>query len=279
MKKAIIMDMDGTLFTSDKSKNTISPHTKAELLRVQAAGARLVLASGRPAPGLMPIAKELEMDKHDGLIVAFNGAQAIDCQTGKLLFTAGIDPALGQRVLRHLEKFDVKPMIAKDDYMYVTDVYDNIIHPDGKPLNVYDYEAHGNNYKLCETDSLAGFLDFPLFKILTAAEPDYLAAHYEEMSAPFASELNAMFTASFYYEFTARGIDKGSTLQAFLPQLGYAKDDMYAFGDGENDISMIRYAGHGIAMANAVTALKECADEITLSNDEDGIAKILERLQ
>ena len=76
-------------------------------------------------------------------------------------------------------------------------------------------------------------------------------------------------------EFTAKGIDKAKALDTVLIPMGYKKDEMIAFGDGHNDASMVKYAGTGVAMANAVQDLKDISQYITLSNDEDGIAEAL----
>lgn len=273
MKKVIIMDMDGTLLTSEKR---ISDKTKEALLRAQNSGARLVLASGRPVTGLMDYARELEMDQHQGLLAAFNGSKVVNCQTGEILFNETMTVEQGQGVLNHLKKFDVRPMIDKGKYLYVNDVFDNKVHCDGEEINIIQYEARGGKYKLCETDDLAGFADYPLNKILTAGEPKYLLEHYEEMMEPFRTDLTCMFTSSVYFEFTAKGIDKARALECVLKPLGYEAEDMIAFGDGENDCSMIEYAGEGIAMENAVSDLKLVADKVTLSNDKDGIAHILQ---
>ena len=94
---------------------------------------------------------------------------------------------------------------------------------------------------------------------------------------PFKDSLSCMFTAPFYFEFTDRGIDKAKALDTILIPMGYKREEMIAFGDGHNDASMIKYAGIGVAMANAVEDLKEVADEVTLSNEEDGIAVSLNR--
>lgn len=128
---------------------------------------------------------------------------------------------------------------------------------------------------LAEKRDLAAFADFPLNKILLAGSSDYLAAHYKEITAPFEGQLSSMFTADFYYEFTAQGIDKAKALDTVLAPLGYQPEDMIAFGDGQNDASMLTYSGTAVAMANAVQELKDIADIITLSNDEDGIAETL----
>lgn len=156
--------------------------------------------------------------------------------------------------------------------MYVNDVYDCMIKHGEQEINIIQYESRGGKYKLCEMDDLAAFVDYPLNKILTAGDPIYLKEHYREMMEPFKDTLSCMFTASFYFEFTAQGIDKAKALEAVLNPMGYMQDEIIAFGDGQNDKTMIQYAGIGVAMDNAVEELKEVADEITLSNEYDGIA-------
>jgi len=272
--KVIIMDVDGTLTNSEKK---ITEKTKNALIRAQKEGVILVLASGRPTSGLMDYAKELKMDKHHGLLVSFNGAKVIECQTNKLLFNETMSIEEGQAVLEHMKKFDVKPMIDKDDYLFVNDVYNCYVQYKDKPFNVIQYESRGGKFKLCEKDDLAAFADYPLNKILTAGDPEYLKENYEEMMEPFKDTLSCMFTGPFYFEFTAKGIDKAKALDTVLIPMGYKKEEMMAFGDGHNDASMIKYAGIGIAMANAVEDLKQIANEVTLSNEEDGIAYALSK--
>ncbi|WP_315459575.1 Cof-type HAD-IIB family hydrolase, partial [uncultured Streptococcus sp.] len=267
-------DIDGTLTNSEKK---ITPKTKEALLAAQEQGARLILASGRPVSGMQDFAKELAMDKHHGLLVAYNGAVVVDCESGDILFNQAVTVEEEQAVLEHVKQFDVIPMISKGDYMYVNDVYNNMIHWEKKNLdiNIIEYESRGGKYLLAEKRDLAAFADFPLNKILLAGSSDYLAAHYKEIAAPFEGKLSSMFTADFYYEFTAQGIDKAKALDTVLAPLGYQPEDMIAFGDGQNDACMLTYSGTAVAMANAVQELKDIADIITLSNDEDGIAETL----
>ena len=173
-----------------------------------------------------------------------------------------------------MKKFKVKPMIDKGEYMYVNNVYDNYVQFNGD-FNVVEYESRGGNYLLCEKKDLAEFLDYEVNKILTAGDPEYLQAHHEEMAAPFKDTLSCMFTGPFYFEYTAQGIDKAKALDTVLRPMGYTPENLIAFGDGHNDASMLKYSGTAVAMENAVQDLKDIADYVTLSNDEDGIAHAL----
>lgn len=275
MIKAIVMDVDGTLATNKKD---ISKKTKEVLMKAQEMGIILVLASGRPTTGLEDFYKELKMDEYNGMLVSFNGSKVIQCSTNEVLFNEPMSPADGQAVLEHMKKFKVKPMIDKDDYMYVNNVFDNIIRLDnGEDFNIIEYESRGGKFKLCEMDDLAAFVDYSLNKILTAGDPAYLREHYQEMMEPFKDNLSCMFTAPFFFEYTAKGIDKAKALDAVFTPLGIKPEEVISFGDGQNDMSIIKFAGIGVAMGNAVNEVKEIANEVTLSNDEDGIAVSLLR--
>lgn len=270
--KVIIMDIDGTLVNDEK---VITPLTKETLLKAQDKGVRLVLASGRPTSGLLKLAEELDMENHHGLFVCFNGSKVVDCQSHETLYNRAISVEDSKAVLEHLKNFKARPMFDKDEYMYVNDVFDNTITYKGKSFNVMQYESRGNNYILCEKRDLAAFVDFEINKILTFGDPDYLQAHYKEMMEPFKDRLNCMFTSDFYFEYTAKGVDKAKALDSVLIPMGYKKEEMMAFGDAQNDKSMVEYVGLGVAMGNASDELKAVANEITDTNNNDGIAKAI----
>ncbi|MBC2012595.1 HAD family phosphatase [Listeria marthii] len=273
--QAIILDIDGTLLNDDKK---ISTETKKALITAQQNGVKLILASGRPTTGMHLYAEQLEMEKYHGLLVSYNGAKVVDCQTKEELFNQALTVAEGKAVLEHMKNFEVKVMIDKDDYMYVNDVFDCYVPYKGEEINIIQYESRGGNFKLCEKDDLAAFLDYRISKILTAGDPAYMQENYQAMMAPFKDSLNCVFTADFYFEFTAQGIDKAKALDTILTPMGISPENIIAFGDGHNDITMVEYAGTGIAMSNAVPELKAAASSITLSNNEDGIAHVLNSL-
>lgn len=274
--KILCLDIDGTLFNSQKN---ISEKTKEGLINFQKQGNRIILASGRPTQGIMHIAYELEMEAYHGLLISYNGSQVYDLTSKEVVFNQAISIEDSKKVIHHCKQFDqLHIMVDYEDSFYVEDVYDCMIQKDGKPFNIIQYEAREGHMLLKEVWDLEDFVYFPTNKILTTADPSYLQKHYQEISKPFKENLNSMFTADFYYEFTAKGIDKAKALSFIQEKYGLDSMDMIAFGDGQNDQTMLQFAGIGIAMENAVESLKEVADLITKSCDDDGIIYALEEL-
>ncbi len=272
--KAILLDIDGTL---TNHKKEITPLTKKALMDAQDLGIRLVIASGRPAKGIYQYGDQLDMEKHHGLFVCYNGAKVIDCETKETYVDVTFSTDTAKKVLHHMKKFDVIPVVTSDTHMLVEDVYHCMIKDGTRGFNVIQYESRMNNYKLMEIDNLEEYVNTPQNKILTAGDSSYLLEHYQEMREPFEDELNMMFTSNFYYEFTAKGVDKGSALTIAMDKLGIKKEECIAFGDAENDISMLKYAGISVAMGNAQEAVKKIATLVTNDNEHDGIAKALYR--
>ena len=270
--KVIILDVDGTLYSSEKK---ILPKTKQALLKAQTLGIKVIVASGRPTSGLAKIKEELQLHKHHGLLVSYNGSKITDCESNEELFNQPLSVEEGQAVLRHMKKFDVIPMVDKGRYMNVENVYNNLITVDGVQKNIVEIEARAGEFLLCEQPDLETFLDYEVNKILTAATPAYLDSILAELEAPFKDRLNCVKTADFYFEFTAKGIDKANALNTVLAPMGYTPDQMIAFGDGMNDHSMLDYVGTGVAMGNAVEPVKAIAQHVTDSNNDEGIANAL----
>lgn len=273
--KAIALDIDGTLTNDQK---VVTPRTKEALFAAQRAGIRVILASGRPVQGLRALARELELDRYHGLLVAYNGAHVVDAESDEVLFDQPMEPAVMRELLDHLRSFDVIPWVTEGEYLYVEDAYRCMISHRGRERNIVKYERDACDLKIREVHDLSEVLDRPQDKILTAATDTYLAAHADEMYAPFRDRLSGMFTADFYFEFMAPGINKAHALAGALPKLGIDAAEVVAFGDGQNDAAMIAWAGTGVAMANAIDETKAVADMVTASNNEDGVAVALEQL-
>lgn len=264
--KAIALDIDGTLKSSDKK---ILPKTKEKLIELSKKGVTIILASGRPTPGLEAEAKELEFYKYGGYLLSFNGAKVVNFQTKEILYEKVFDKAIAYMIYRHAKKFHLGVCTYKNQDVLSEDVEDEYIA----------YEAKLNRMKLKHVDSFINSVDDSVNKVLLTGKPEYVAEIIDEFKRPYGTSLSIYRSAPFFIEVMAKNIDKARSLEKILEYLGYTKDELIAFGDGYNDLSMIEYAGLGVAMENAVEEVKQRANCVTRSNDEEGIYEILNELE
>lgn len=271
--KVIVTDLDGTLLNSNSQ---INPKTKETLLKLQRDGYHLVLASGRPTPSVVGIAKELEMDLYDSYILTFNGAHVMNFQSKEVIYQQPLSVESSKAILGHLESFEVVPMVCIDNTMYVEDVFAGIVEHQGVIKNIIEFESRIGNYKLCEVNNLKDFVSQPLSKILITGNVDYLEANLEAFREPFATTNTITKSADFFVEFTDFGVDKAKSLETILNKIGASMENVIAFGDGMNDLTLIQSAKIGVAMGNSSQTLKSYANYVTDSNDNDGIVLALE---
>ena len=272
MIKAIILDIDGTLTNSQKE---ISPATKEALMKAQKAGIRLAIASARSLNGLARFGRWLDFEHNHGILICYNGGLIIDAESGETLYSKAMPKELAKEICEYLKQYDVIPMIDRGKYMYLNDVYHGPIHVNGEEFDVIRYETRSNEFKICEIEDLAEWIDFDVPKILVAMEPELLNKIEPELFRPFVDRAKVGRTAPFYFEYNALGVDKAVAMRDAFKSLGRSYDEMMAFGDAQNDIDMIRSVKYGIAMGNAVEGLKTVAFDVTDDNDHDGIAKAI----
>lgn len=263
--KLIALDLDGTL---KNSNNEISEKTKQALIQAQELGIKVVLASGRPTPGLRHEAKELKLDKYEGYLLSFNGARVMDCLTRTSIYeqTLTIDEA--KQVYTRSKEFQLACMTYDEDIILTEDYDDQYVN----------VEAHINDIEKEKVDCFIDHLKDPIYKVLLTGEPEYVASIIDEFKEPFGNSLSIYRSAPYFIEVMAQNIDKAKSLDCLVKKLGIRQEEVIAFGDGYNDLTMIEYAGLGVAMDNAVDGVKEKADVITKSNDEDGIAYMLSKV-
>ena len=262
--KLLVLDLDGTL---TNSKKEITAHTLDTLIRAQEQGLKIVLASGRPTYGVAPLANKLQLEKYEGYILSYNGGEIIDWKTKEMMYKNLLDPT----VLPYLYK------CAKDnDFAIVT--YENEFVLTEKPDDEYVIkEALLNVMTIKKVDNFLDAVKHPVAKCLIVGEPERLAVLEKEMQETLKDKMGVFRSEPYFLELVPKGIDKARSLEVLLKERGMTKEEMMAVGDGFNDLSMIRYAGMGVAMANAQTVVRDSADFITLSNDEDGVAHVVEK--
>lgn len=262
--KLLVLDIDGTL-TNEKKE--ITGHTKHTILRMQKAGVKVVLASGRPTYGVMPTAKELELERYGGFILSYNGGRIVDCSTGKTIYEKTIPYKAISGIYSQVRGLDVALMTYEGD----TIITEN-------PRDAYvDKESFINKMKVKGVGNFLEYVTFPVVKCLVAADGGYLATVEEKLKGYFGSHLSIYRSEPYFLEIMPKDIDKASSLERLRLLLGLEREGIAACGDGLNDISMIQYAGLGIAMANAQEAVKKVCDFVTKSNEEEGVAYAIDR--
>ena len=264
--KLLVLDVDGTLLNDERE---ISKRTLAALLKVQQMGVRIVLASGRPTYGLMPLAKTLELGNYGGFILSYNGCQIIKAQNGEILFERRINPEM----LPYLEKKARKNGFAIFTY------HDDTLITDSPDNEYIKNEALLNNLKIIKEDEFSTAIDFAPCKCMLVSDKEKaligLEQHWEKR---LAGTLDAFRSEPYFLEVVPCGVNKANTLGALLEHLGVTREEVIAVGDGVCDVTMLQLAGMGIAMGHSQDSVKVCADYVTASNEEDGVALAVEKL-
>ena len=262
--KLLVLDLDGTL---TNSKKEITRHTKETLIKAQEAGLKVVLASGRPTYGVAPLANELELQKYEGYILAYNGGEIIDWKTRELMYEKQLDSDLLPYLYRCAKENDFAIVTYENEYVLTE-----------KPDDEYVLkEALLNVMKIKKVDNFLEAVKHPITKCLIVGKPSRLALLEKEMYEKLKDRMGVFRSEPYFLELVPKGIDKAQSLSVLLEEIGMTKNKMIAIGDGFNDLSMIQYAGLGIAMENAQDVVKQAADFITLSNEEDGVAYAVEK--
>ncbi len=259
-------DIDGTLTNSDKQ---ISPATKAALIRLQEEGCKMVLASGRSEYGFGRFADELRLDRYGGYALSFNGGKIINYQTKEVIYNAH----LPQDVIGELHSAAVEFGVGILGYDKGTLISGNGVNP-------YILMNGETNYMtIKEIEEFPNyFARLPLNKCLMCGEPGKMGDVERIMQQRMGERISVYRSEEYFVELMPRGVDKAYSLSRLLAHLGLSRKQLVACGDGYNDVSMIQYAGMGVAMANANGTAKAAANYITThSNDEDGIVEVVGR--
>lgn len=260
----LVLDIDGTLTTSEK---TISPATQEALLSLQKDGIYVVLASGRPTAGILPYARALKLHEFGNYILSYNGARILNLKTNEIIY----DKTLPANVIPLL----YEEAISSNTGLISYEGDDAIA---ATPIDKYmEYEACINRIPIREVPDFPSYVTFPVNKCLMTGEPEHLVLVEARLKKRFHGLLNIYRSEPYFLEIMPQNIDKAASLQKLLGSLGLTQNQMICCGDGYNDVSMIEFAGVGVAMANAQDVVKDAADFITGSNNEDGIVAVIEK--
>ncbi|NOZ23591.1 MAG: HAD family phosphatase [Planctomycetes bacterium] len=274
--KLIALDIDGTLLNSRKQ---IGPRTKQALHDAAAAGIKIVLCTGRRYRSTLPI---LDLLGIKPIVVVHGGSLVKDSRTHETIYKHGLPFKLAEAILVFLKKYDVSPLVILDAFPHGPDF---VIEDDraGKPEFLRYIQGASGHYLVSRE-----FANVPRKKMLEIALFDKmgsLTTLLHSLKQEFRTRITAHVLLFGSYrnqcdclEIFDRGTSKWNALIHVAQQFGITDGEIIAAGDDVNDLEMIEKAGFGIAMGNARDELKEVADLVTGTYDEEGVADFVEQI-
>ena len=267
--RMIGMDLDGTLLTTEKK---LTPYTQDVLKRAIAQGIIVLPATGRPVSG---VPEEIMHFPGIRYAVTANGGRIVDVQENRTIYENLVPVDKAYAILSVFEKYDTLREIYYDGIGYSEETMLKNIHRYIEPGPMADYmvatrrpipDVHA---KFVETNR-------PVDKVqgifASLADKDEALKELEKIT-----DIEITGALSQNVEINAKDVDKGNALLRLGQILGIPGEEIMAFGDGTNDRKMLEKVGTGVAMANGVPEVKAAADYITASNDEEGVARFIEK--
>jgi Cof subfamily protein (haloacid dehalogenase superfamily) len=258
--RIVACDLDGTLLRSDGS---VCDRTRDALQVARATGALIVLCTARPPRWIRPIAEAIG---DPTVVICANGAVLWDALTESVLTSYPLEPALAREVAERINA-------RVPGGAWAVERESGFAHERG-------YVPRWPVGDDATVDTLDALLAKPVLKLMvrhSVLSADVLLDRARRAVGHLV-ELSHSSTLDTLLEISAPGVTKASALTRFCAERGYEPEDVIAFGDMPNDLSMLRWAGYAVAVANAHPDVLAAADEITAANDDAGVALVLERI-
>jgi Cof subfamily protein (haloacid dehalogenase superfamily) len=261
--RLVVLDVDGTLLDPD---HHLRPRVKAAVRAVRRIGVPVALATGKLLQSVRPLLAELGVE---GPQIVLNGAATVESVTGEALRFCPLRPDDLRDVVTAVRRADPTVLVSLFSL-------DGIFMDEAHPLSDI-FAEYGEGPPLIVPNLLAASLP-PAAKVLLAGPPERLAAVRAAVTPGLPERVSMTTTTPDFLEFFDQDAGKGRALAALRERLGLPRAAVVAFGDGENDVPLLREVGLAVAMSNGATVARAVADRIAPSNAEDGVAVVLEEL-
>ncbi|WGS64590.1 HAD family hydrolase [Marinitoga aeolica] len=267
MKKNIfVFDLDGTLLTS---KEEISPRTINAIKTLFENGYFIIIASGRMYKSTKLVIEKYFPFLKDIPIISYNGAYVVS-HTGDVVFESDIEKKDAIEIIQE----------AKNENIHVQIYLNDELISDKDNAEIKQYSKHsGVNYKIINNldEYILKSKNGPT-KVLTIATKEKLDVFQEKMISKYDHKLNIVRSFNIYLDFLNKDTSKGNALKRIAQLYDLDLENAYIFGDSENDISMLVLSKNSYAMNNASEKVKCAAKNIAPSNDEEGVAIVIEKI-
>ncbi|WP_296647554.1 sugar-phosphatase [Romboutsia sp. 13368] len=265
MYKLIALDIDGTLLNSEKK---ITNEVYNSIQEAKKNGAKVVLSTGRPLPGVTPLLNELNLNDDGDYVICFNGAVVQEVKSKKVL--SNIEMCHDDFIL-------INNLAKKNNTHVHINTPTNLIIPEETPNKYTIHEATLNNIDIVSMKEEDIDDDITYCKVMIIDEPEKLEEVLENIPKELFDKYTIVRSAPFFLEFLNKNANKGNALKELCNNINIPISKSIAVGDEENDQHMIKMAGLGVAMGNARDSIKEIANYVTCSNNEHGVAKVIDK--
>ncbi len=263
MIKLVAIDMDGTLLSS---AHNVSPLNRKALKIANDKGIKVVLCSGRRIHNLLDYAKDLGIDGDEGFVVGNNGAGAMRIGDNKVVYKNFLTAVEAKRIAEVCDRVNAN---------YTVHTFDAAISPRDNIYSKYEAGLNGIDLTIMHPKTLSD--ETMVTNILVLDEAEILDGYEKTIMDAFSDKYRIIRTMPMYLEIMKKDVSKFSGIMAVAELFGIRDNEIMSIGDAPNDLEMINYAGIGVAMGNAQKTVKDAADYITRSNDEDGVAYAMNR--
>ncbi len=260
--KMLAVDVDGTLLTSE---DKITERTKNAIRLAEEKGIVFVISSGRPVHAVLPIIAQLGLKK-DHPFISYNGAMAVKDSSGEILYQEVLSPENSLDIFRFGTEYDTTVMVWSKGELFTNKMNER----------AHKYSAFTKT-KLNLIEDSEQFFKVGATKVLWYDDVDLINRYSEELKTKVGKGVSFYTSKPFYLEFVNSNISKAVALERLGEYTGIKRENIMAIGDGWNDLDMIKFAGFGVAMGNSHNEVRDSADFVTLSNDEDGVAFAIEK--
>lgn len=263
--KIVALDLDGTLFNSEKK---VSETNRVALQKAREKGVKVVITTGRPLKAIGNVLEELGLISKDEYSITFNGG-LIQSNNGEILF---------KQELSREQLWDIYTVL--EDLALPFDVLNDGI--------VYSLSCKGNHSLYHTANPTLTFKNIETFeeipkdiiynKVVSVIDADFLDQQIPKLPKEFFEKYEVFKSRDILLEVMPKNVHKAVGLELLIKHLGLTKEEVMAVGDEENDVSMLSWAGLGVAMANGSQIAKENANVVTkVTNDQDGVAEAVYR--
>ena len=287
MYKLVAVDLDGTMLNQ---YGVVTENTKNVIKKAIEKGVEIVIASGRPIDSIKTIAKEIGSEKY---FIAGNGSLIYDIQKDEIIYDKFLSKEKVLEIIKICEENSISYNVYTDKTILATGLKYNVLYYQKENLkkeeskqtkisiveNLYEYVKNLKDdkfLKLTICDDNQTVFQSIIRKLRQVEGVDVLdISHMSRKTIKQGTE--EKIVEYFYTEITTKNVDKWEAIEYLIDKIGIKKEEVIAIGDNMNDKKMIEQAGLGVAMGESTPAIIEIADYVTTTNQEEGVAKVLEK--